>query len=149
MTETGGPYIQLATLCEKVLQEKDGVMSVIRVIDTLNIQAGAGAPEEMPAGQVVLTMVITLKAGMLTGKYEVKVVPTSPSGKVMQGSASTIPVYFEGNDRGMNLILNIGLHIKEEGVFWFDVSVVNQLLTRIPLRVVYQRLTHSNPALGE
>ncbi len=142
MSDTGGPYVQTAVLCEKVLQEKDGVISIIRIIDTLNITAsGPQSPEEMPAGQVNLPAAITLKAGMLQGKYWLKIVPVAPSGKRMQ--ETPVSVYFEGNDRGVNVILNMNLLVKEEGVFWFEVSVQDQLLTRIPLRVVYQRLTHS------
>lgn len=142
MTETGGPYVQAAVLCEKVLQEKDGVLSIIRIIDTINITAsGMTAPDEMPAGQINLPAVVSLKAGMLTGKYEIEIVPVTPSGKKMHGV--TVSAYFEGNDRGVNVVLNMNLLVKEEGVFWFEVSVHDQLLTRIPLRVVYQRLTHS------
>lgn len=142
MSDTGGPYVQTAVLCEKVLQEKDGVISIIRIIDTLNITAsGVGVPEEMPAGQVNLPVVIVLKAGMLKGKYELKIVPVTPSAKRMP--PTSVSAYFEGDDRGINVMLNMSLLVKEEGVFWFEVSVQDQLLTRIPLRVVYQRLTHS------
>lgn len=144
MNDTGGPYLQAAVLCEKVLQEKDGVISIIRIIDTLNITAsGPAPPEEMPAGQISFPAVITLKAGMLRGKYDIKIVPVAPSGKKMHGPS--VSAYFEGDDRGVNVILTINLTVKEEGVFWFDVSVQDLLLTRIPLRVVYQRLTHSGP----
>jgi hypothetical protein len=31
--DAGGPYLNAALLCEKVLQERDGVLSIIRIID--------------------------------------------------------------------------------------------------------------------
>jgi len=31
----GGPYVQVAAFCEQVLQERDGVHSLIRIIDTV------------------------------------------------------------------------------------------------------------------
>ena len=46
-----GPYITMATFCEKVLQEADGVLSVIRIIERVTLQANAaGAPAELPEG---------------------------------------------------------------------------------------------------
>jgi hypothetical protein len=144
MSETGGPYVQIAALCEKVLQEKDGVLSVIRVVDQVNITAsGVGAPDEMPPGNLNLTAVVSLKAGIARGRYDVKILPVSPSGKNMH--ETIVSAYFEGDDRGVNVIFNIALGIREEGVFWFEVYARELLLTRIPLRVVYQRLTHSAP----
>ncbi|MGH9740926.1 MAG: hypothetical protein ACRD51_01105, partial [Candidatus Acidiferrum sp.] len=52
-TAEGGPYLQMACFCEKVLNEKDGVLSIIRVIDRLTVNAsGPDSPEQMPAGQI-------------------------------------------------------------------------------------------------
>lgn len=35
MISRTGPYLQAALLCERVMEEKDGVLSVIRIIDRL------------------------------------------------------------------------------------------------------------------
>ena len=40
----------------------------------------------------------------------------------------------------MNLILQLQIEALE-GLFWFDVAVNQQLLTRVPLRVTYQRIS--------
>jgi hypothetical protein len=37
--EFGGPYLQMAVFCDRVLQEKGGVISIIRVVDRLIITA--------------------------------------------------------------------------------------------------------------
>jgi hypothetical protein len=43
--ERGGPYIGAAFLCEKILQEKDGVLSAIRIVDRITHSAvGPEAP---------------------------------------------------------------------------------------------------------
>src|SRR5258708_39042708 len=34
-----GPYVNIATFCEKALQEVDGSLSLIRVMDQINVQA--------------------------------------------------------------------------------------------------------------
>lgn len=46
---------------------------------------------------------------------------------------------FEGEERGVNLILNMKIEAME-GVYWFDVSVNERLLTRVPLGLMYQRV---------
>src|SRR5712664_3848369 len=120
--ETSGPYLVLATFCERVLQEKDGVLSIIRVIDRMTVNAsGPAAPEKMPAGQINFPLVICLKSGFAKGKYNLKLVPNTPSGK--QLGETTVGVLLEGDDRGVNVILNVQVIAQEEGLYWFDLFV--------------------------
>ena len=51
------------------------------------------------------------------------------------------PVLFEGDERGVNLFVNLNLQVKEEGLYWFDVLVEDAVMTRIQLRVMYQRVS--------
>jgi hypothetical protein len=133
-----GPYVTMATLCEKVLREADGVISVIRSIDRLMIQAqGEEVPAELPQGQVSTTLVVCLKADDARGRHPVSVEVQLPSGATLP--PQTVDVMFEGEERGVNLILNIQVEAME-GLYWFDVSVNSQLLTRVPLRLMYQRV---------
>lgn len=138
--EAGGPYVQMALICERVLNEKDGVMSIIRVIDRVTISAsGSDPPEQMPPGQINITIVMALKSGFVRGRFNLIVVPTTPSGKKL--SETSAGVLLEGDDRGVNVVLNMRMFLQEEGLYWFDVLFENQLLTRIPLRLVYQRVS--------
>jgi hypothetical protein len=50
---------------------------------------------------------------------------------------------FEGEDRGVNLILNLNIVVDQEGVYWFNVLLEDQFVTRIPLRIFYQRIGQS------
>ena len=61
-----GPHLAAALLCEKVLQEKDGVLSFIRVVDRFGVQEPqpGKAPEPIQA-----TLVVTFKAGDTFGKH--------------------------------------------------------------------------------
>ena len=54
-----------------------------------------------------------------------------------------LPVLFEGDDRGVNLIIAFNMVIDQEGVYWFDVMLDERLLTRVPLRILYQRIGQS------
>ena len=132
-----GPYIQLATFCENVLQEGNGLLSVIRAIDRVTITVqGGDAPQELPQGRLQLTLVISLRAGDALGRHPVTVRFEQPTGMVVP--LQTLDVTFEGGERGVNLIINPNIDAME-GLFWFEVLVNDRLLTRVPLRVVYQR----------
>lgn len=143
--ETEGPFVTAATLCDQVIEGKDGVLSLIRLVDRWTITAsGPEPPEEMPSQQLNLTLVVSLKAGAARGSHTVKIQPEAPSG--LRQDALELPVLFEAEDRGQNLIVNLDFTVKEPGLYWFDVLLGDRRLTRIPLRVVYQRIrTGSQP----
>jgi len=141
MAFVNGPYLAMAILCEKALQEQDGVMSVIRVVDrVLHTVAGPSAPESMPPLPINLVAVVSFKSGEARGRYAVKLRPETPSG--LKKQEISLPVLFEGGeDRGVNVIVNISLQVQEEGLYWFDVLLDDVVVTRIPLRVVYHRFS--------
>jgi hypothetical protein len=88
-----------------------------------------------------VTILISLKSGKARGRNTIRLRPEAPSG--LKFPDQLLPVLFEGEDRGVNLILNLNLVVEQEGVYWFDVLLEEQLLTRIPLRVLYQRIGQS------
>ena len=134
-----GPYLQMAVLCEKVLQEADGVTSIIRIVDRITLSAkDKTAPADMPAVPINLKAIIGFKSGMARGPYTVKVKPVSPSG--VASSTIESPLLLEGEDRGAAMVLDLAFQAKEEGIYWFEVYLLDVLITRMPLRVVYQRL---------
>jgi hypothetical protein len=136
MSEAPGPYVQTAVFCEQVLQEQDGVLSLIRIVDRITHSAvGPDIPEQMPQVPINLRAVITLKSGDSRGRHQVTIRPEAPSGQ--QLDPVTLPVLFEGEDRGVNLVVQLGLVVDQEGLYWFDVLLGNRILTRMPLRVVY------------
>ena len=133
-----GPYVQLAAFCESVLQESGGVLSLLRVIDRVNVRlTNPDAPDELPAGQLETTLVVALKAGDARGRVPITIGMEKPDG------TSPVPqrleVLFEGEERGVNLILRMQLEALE-GLYWFDVTVGERSLTRVPLRLTYQRI---------
>ena len=53
MASGRGPYVTTAVFCETVLQESSGVLTLVRIIDRMEITAsGSNAPEEMPPGRL-------------------------------------------------------------------------------------------------
>jgi hypothetical protein len=127
-------YLHVATFCEKVLRESDGVSSIIRMIDRFNVQ---GTTEEMQPIVLQFMIYISFKSGFLRGKQKVSLRPQSPKGVEMP--AMDIPVLFEGDDdRGPAIAFQVGWAVQEEGLFWWDLYLNDELVTRMPLRVDYQ-----------
>lgn len=142
----GGPYLAAAHFCEKVLAEKDGVLSAIRIIDRITVTAsGAAPPEKMPQATIGITAFISFKSGFFKGSAEIKLVGRNPSQKVFANA--TLPMLFEGEDRGATSVLQMNMAVNEDGLYWFDVLIGDRLITRMPLRVIYQRIT-SGPGTG-
>lgn len=140
MTETTDrfrPFLIMALFCEKVLQEKDGVVSLIRIVDRWTV---VGAAEKMPPTSLRFTIAVSFKAGFVRGKFAIRIKPRSPSGKELP--AMEVPVLFEGGeDRGVNLLLDTNITCDEEGVYWFDVKFEDEVVTSVPLRLLYIRST--------
>ena len=135
------PYVQVAAICQTALQEPTGFLSLIRLIDRLPVAGTTDEMQPQPLNQLVL--VIVLKSGAMKGKYNIKVVPETPSGKRLPGPQ--LGVLFEGDERGVAAILPLGIVAEEEGLYWFDVMLEQDLLTRIPLRVMYQKMQPGIP----
>ena len=139
--ETGGPWLALAVICERVIEDKEGKLHLIGILDRLVYTAsGESAPEKMPPTAVQVTAVISLKSGFAKGRYTVGLRPVNPSG--VQAPTLTVPVLLEGDDRGANVILGVNAQLSEEGLYWFDVLLEQRVVSRIPLRVLYQHASY-------
>lgn len=139
-----GPYLTTATFCEQVLQEATGVISLIRIVDRMTITStGADAPEEMPPAQLNWTLVITLKSGDARGSHPVKIVPQLPSGETK--SPLIMSVHLEGDNKGQNIISRMTMDLEMPGIYWFNIYVDDQLLTKVPLEVIYSRIVTPGP----
>lgn len=133
----GGPHVNAALLCEKVLQEGDGVLSLIRVVDRLtHAVTGEDPPEAMPPLPIDLTAVVMLKSDQARGRFRLTLRPETPAG--LQLPAVEIPVHLDGEERGQNVIVRLAFVAEMEGLYWIDVLFEGELVTRVPLRVLYQ-----------
>ncbi len=136
MPVIGGPYLTAAFLCEKALTEVDGVPSFIRIVDKWTV---TGTTETMLPTLINATLVVLMRSGIHRGSSQLTIVPTTPAGAVMP--PMIIPVSFEGDDdHGTGFVQPIGFPAQESGLYWFDVSIDSQPITKIPLRIVYLRI---------
>lgn len=139
-----GPFVTAALFCERALEEKDGVVSAIRIVDRVTSHiASEGEQDAPPPLRVSITALISLKPGRAVGRYSIGFRPEAPSGA--QLAVLKTPVNFDESDgsRGVNLVLPVEIEA-EEGLYWFDVLWIDdragteELLTRMPLRVLWQ-----------
>ena len=132
-----GPYLLVACLCEKVLEEKDGVKSAIRMIDRItHTVAGPNPPQEMEPFEQNLTLLIRLKSGYARGVYPIQVRLVKPSGDSPTPFAQN--VLFEGEeDRGVDIVGKMTIKFDQTGIYWFHIYVGDVRLTQIPFRVNY------------
>jgi len=138
----GGPYLQEAFFCEKILREADNVVSFIRQVDRLTTAAsGPGAPVDMPPTSYTSHIALAFKSGEARGTHEVKIIRESPSGIRDSEPVLAMALFLEGEDRGAGLYGPVAMTFEQEGLYWFDVYVDETLMTRMPFRVIYQRAT--------
>lgn len=131
-----GPHLGMAVFCERVLEEKDGVQTLVRVVDTVTLTAsGPDAAPALPASQFRAFCVIDLKSGAARGRHAVRLTFEKPSGE--RTPSTELPIEFEPQ-RGSRLVIELAIDLDQEGLWWCDVELdENQLLTRMPLRVRY------------
>ena len=146
----------IAALCEQAIEAADGRISVINVVESVtHRRQGADVPDEMPPFDFQIKSVIELVAGKAKGRFGVKIQPEDPSGQKMRALEHTLRF---GDGSGVRLIGDIQMKLENEGLYWIDVILVRgrgenraeELLTRMPLQVVYQPQTMTlGPATQE
>jgi hypothetical protein len=152
MPESNGPYLNYAAVCEKVLREADGVLSLIRIIDHVTVTIVASTPPGVdtlpqlllpPAPPVGVTLVIGLKSGGFTGSVPVKIRIDTPSG--FRWPEYETSADLRGEEQGAAIVLPLQVPAQDEGVYWFVVEVSGEVFTRVPLRISKQVVTQAVP----
>lgn len=134
------PLVTFACVCEKVLQEKDGIVSLIRVADTFHLSqlplthpVPPGA--KLPPPRFELTVAFGLKAGPVRGRHQVGLAYYKPSGE-KQDVEDNWPVVFDDDYSGANYILRFFLTDVQPGDHRFEVLFDRARLTSITFRVL-------------
>ena len=126
------PYVSAALICEKVLQEPNGSLSLIRLADQVQIEM-VGVPAGFKPG-LALNGLIALKSGNAKGKFTITIDAINPKNETKRIGGWDVEL--QGNDHGANLILNLNLGIEHAGLYWFDVRVDGTRVSMIPLTIV-------------
>jgi hypothetical protein len=128
------PLVSVATVCERILVEKDNVFSVIRIVDVFWI-----APEiisSQPGGALPISCLVALKAGNYTGQGELSLVIEAPDGKRLEAPENRWPLFFDKDRSGANLIFNMALAFRHIGVNWIEIFWNGEFLTKFAVTLV-------------
>ena len=131
-----GPFVQAACICERVIESKLGPLSLINIIDTITVQvSGPDIPDQMPPTQYFFYLIVSLKSGTARGRHNLKVIPEHPNGE--SGKEINQSVLFSGEEQGVNTITQYTYLFPIEGLYWFEVFLDDDLMTKIPVRLHY------------
>jgi hypothetical protein len=156
-TKGEGPYLSLAVLCENVLVDKDGVHSLIRIVDKVTVYAQTSSGEPVPPAALAFIappfpfqIAVGFRSGIARGQRTLKLISKLPSGGVI--SETALPISFDADKEQLGVFVRVGMTLaaKEEGVYWIDVLLNDVLMTKIPLWVKFERIESgsSHPPLS-
>ncbi len=139
------PWIATAVFCERVLEEKDDVLSVVRIIQKITVTAIAAPTGKehdsstLSGVPLPLTAFVSFRAaGRPSGPHELKLIAHSPTGKVHDLRAYPDSVTLVSGDQVLNLVTNFRMQpLAGSGVYWFDVLLDGELVTRMPLQIEF------------
>jgi len=137
MHDDSGPYVLGAFLCEKVLQEADGVLSFIRCVDRFGRpKPSAEIPPQMSVIQVNL-VVILRNGGLPTGNYRIAISVFKPEESEPSSTMEHRPFIEGGADKGVNIVTPMVIVPDRDGLYWIDVQFEERIMTRVPFRVIH------------
>ena len=139
-----GPYVQYAVFVDRFIRgAHSGSLSLINIIDQVTV-AGPDPDEMPPFSLAPFSFVVGLWAGQTKGRYGLLLRPEAPSGVQHEPVHIAVVQFPNSGAEGQDAIARVPFEVTEEGAYWFDLLLQrggdqgDQLLTRIPLRVVYQ-----------
>lgn len=130
------PLVLAAVVCENVLEEKDGVLSVTRIVDRFFLER---PPRGVAAG-IQFRYLAVLKRGATTDdEHEASIVLRFPSQRVEVATRTPLKVrWLAGEeDSGVNINMRLAVGVAEEGLYWIDLFFDGTPVASTPFRVTY------------
>ena len=136
-TAVGGPFLTTAFICEKALNEKDGVQSFIRVFDRLSINFSTGEDiEDKRNRTVAITLAVVFKSGDFKGTKSLEIRVNRTARNETKPLGKPLEIAFEGGEHGPGVIVEVLFAAFEPDLVWFEVVLDKQIVSKIPLRIV-------------
>jgi hypothetical protein len=92
----------------------------------------------MPSADHALNLVLMWVAGRARGTSTISLTVERPDTRT--NNLWTNTVFFEGEDRGANIIAQLTYRFELEGLYWFHVQLDDERVTSLPFRLIYQRV---------
>lgn len=145
----GGPYLASAVFCDNIVEGSDRTLSVIRIIDHVTIRIPKDAPSDVPSEGQLLPFstwsLLSFKTGSSKSAHSLRLVMNSPTGKKETLWENKRVEFRPEPHGGFNLRLNVGMLVNKAGLFWMDVILDGQTVTRMPLQVSVERADLETP----
>jgi len=132
ITERGW-LVATALFCEQVLEEKDDVLSVIRIVDRYTVPRPPDGATLEDIGGILPTLLVTVKSTGFVGPLKITIRLEKPDGGTDDGISVNLPISAAG--QGGNLISPVLIRPRIEGVHWMYVYADDILAVKIPLTI--------------
>ncbi len=126
-----GPFVAMAIFCQRVDLQPDGSADVIGIVDGVAITPQH--VEDAPPLVLNVRAVIALRAGEVRGTRTIGIRGTYPSGA--EGLHAHRVVQFTEQRPAVTLNVPLELELPETGVYRFDITADDQMLTLLTLTV--------------
>lgn len=141
--DPGGPYLGCAVFCDSILEDKDGVTSAMRIVDTVNLYIPPEAPSDVPsaANPIGFTqhLLVIFRPGSALGNHTLKLVVESATGKRKEVSTREL-TFTKKKTGGITVRIHAGFTVEKSGMLWLDVILNGKTYTRVPLNVLIHRV---------
>jgi hypothetical protein len=119
-----------------LIQEKDSTVSAIRSVNRITLDDLTPEPGALLA--LPLVLLVSFKAGEVTGGRELWLYWTSPSRKrqPLPGIRQPHTLIFGGGDTGAFAPIPLLIHYEADGTYWLDVILGGKRYSRIPLTIL-------------
>ena len=133
-----GPYLTAALLCERVIEEKDGSLTAVRLVDQLTIEPGSSEPNVVTVVVPLrLSLLVSIREGEVDHPYDVSITVLDPSGTERKLKPAG-QMLVAGPVAGGNFIAHLMFSPQLEGMYFFEIELDGEFLSRVPLNVVRQ-----------
>jgi hypothetical protein len=131
-----GPFLLACLLCERVIEEKDGSLTAVRLIDQIILEVPQLPPNAVEITPPLnMTLLVSIREGEPTHAYEVSIVVRDPSG----ASRRLDPpgqLLVAGVVAGGNFLAKFRFVPQQVGLYYFEVNLDGRFLSRVALDVI-------------
>lgn len=129
------PEVTAMLLCENIIEDKQGVFSLIRIVDRLRLLVPDETAPSIPKTIADINLFVAMKAlDSERGPHRIFLNFVTPSGQ--EKPIGTSPMVFsEAPDAGLQVQAKLRLEILETGIHWITLHFDGQFLARTMLLV--------------
>lgn len=123
-----GPWLQTAILCERIEADEHGRLAALDIVDAVEVE---------PNHPLALNLIIAVVRGGWQGSLALRIVARDPKGEpiaIMEATGDPPPIPYAI----ARIVVPIEMVVGATGVFWFDVVLGDQTVTRVPLHVAWR-----------